>query len=289
VLKYAQALYGADAKAVEAMDLDASRLPPPGRYEAVWDPPGVAAGLVLFIGVAGLRDFGFADVRDFGRRALSAVASERPSARSVGLTIHGAGFGLDEQEAFDAELAGILDAIRDRDVPRGLQRIAVAEMSPGRAARLRSRLQDVLPGAAIAPAESLLDAGRRSDRREHALVAMPFAEEFDDLFHYGISNAVRSAGLLCERIDQQAFTGEVMSRLKQQIETSRLVVADLTDSNPNVFLEVGYAWGRGVPTVLMARKGSELKFDVQGQRCLTYSGIKQAEELLTQELCGLVT
>jgi hypothetical protein len=117
---------------------------------------------------------------------------------------------------------------------------------------------------------------------------MPFADDFDDLFDYGITTAVRAAGLLCERIDKQAFTGDVLDRLKQQIQTSRIVVADLTDSNPNVFLEVGYAWGLGKPTVLMSREGSELKFDVKGQRCLTYSRIKEAEEKLTQELCGLL-
>jgi hypothetical protein len=46
--------------------------------------------------------------------------------------------------------------------------------------------------------------------------------------------------------------------------------ADLSDANPNVYLEVGYAWGRGRPTLLVVRDSSHLKFDVQGQRCLIY-------------------
>ncbi len=54
-----------------------------------------------------------------------------------------------------------------------------------------------------------------------------------------------------------------------------------------MFLEVGYAWGCGIPTVLLSRKGTDFKFDVQGQRCLIYSGIKDAEDLLTKELLAL--
>jgi hypothetical protein len=30
---------------------------------------------------------------------------------------------------------------------------------------------------------------------------MPFAPEYDDLFHYGIQGAVHAAGFLCERAD----------------------------------------------------------------------------------------
>jgi hypothetical protein len=301
VLKHAQQLFGADAKAVELAGLDRSKLPPPGNYQVVSRPSGIAAELLVFIGVNPLYDFGYADVRDFGHRALSTTASARPRTRTIALTIHGAGLGLDEIEAFDSEVAGILDAIHDRDVPHSLERVVFVEVYARRAERLKSRLDEVLgPGAVVsvgAPvsdaveqgsAQHLRDVGHGSDGREHAFLAMPFAPEFDDLFDLGISEAVRSAGLLCERIDQQAFTGEVMDRVKQQIETSRIVVADVTGPNPNVCLEVGYAWGRGKPTVLLRRKGSNPGFDLRGQRFLIYSKITEAKDLLSQELRQLV-
>ncbi|MEN8179516.1 MAG: hypothetical protein ABFS39_12995 [Pseudomonadota bacterium] len=62
---------------------------------------------------------------------------------------------------------------------------------------------------------------------------------------------------------------------------------DLTHANPNVYLEVGYAWGVGVKTVLLVNDASELTFDVQGQRCLTYTRIKHLEKALGQELDAL--
>ena len=79
--------------------------------------------------------------------------------------------------------------------PRDLERIAIVEVDPGRAARLRERLDEVLrPHDLIAGdrvgdalddgrAEHLDRVGYDSAGRDHAFVAMPFADEFEDLFH----------------------------------------------------------------------------------------------------------
>jgi hypothetical protein len=116
---------------------------------------------------------------------------------------------------------------------------------------------------------------------------MPFAEEMDDVFHYGIQGAVNAAGLLCERADLSTFTGDVIDWVKRRISSATLVVADLSSANPNVYLEVGYAWGCRVPTVLLARDANDLKFDVMSQRCILYKSIKSLEEALRRELQGL--
>lgn len=42
--------------------------------------------------------------------------------------------------------------------------------------------------------------------------------------------------------------------------------------------------GIGVPTILLMNNGSDLKFDIQGQRCLKYNRIKELEILLKKEL-----
>ena len=95
----------------------------------------------------------------------------------------------------------------------------------------------------------------------------------EDVYGFGIQAPVNAAGYLCERLDLTSFTGEIMDRLRERIETASLVVADLTGSNPNVYLEVGYSWGRNKTTVLLAKKGTELKFDVRGRKCLFYGNI----------------
>ncbi len=135
--------------------------------------------------------------------------------------------------------------------------------------------------------EPLRTAGARSRGKPHVFVAMPFAPEFDDHFHYGIQQAVNTAGYLCERADLATFSGDVITWVKERIDSARLLVADLSTANPNVYLEVGYAWGKGIPTVLLARDATDLKFDVKGQRCLVYGSIRKLEELLARELTQL--
>jgi hypothetical protein len=90
-------------------------------------------------------------------------------------------------------------------------------------------------------------------------------------------------------MDHVAFTGEIIGWLQQRIETSDIVIAELSGSNPNVYLEVGYAWGKRRPTILVAPKVEELAFDVQGHHCLIYNSIRDLDKQLTRELAGLQT
>ena len=78
-----------------------------------------------------------------------------------------------------------------------------------------------------------------------------------------------------------------MDWVRNRIKSAEIVIADLTESNPNVYLEVGFAWGVGIPTILLMNSESDLKFDVRGQRCLIYKRIKDLEKLLQNELDGL--
>ena len=128
---------------------------------------------------------------------------------------------------------------------------------------------------------------RRERFRKHVFVAMPFSQDMEDVFYYGIQRAVDANDMLCERADRDTFTGDVLLRIKERIDVAAAVVADLTNANPNVYLEVGYAWGRGIATILLVQNTEHLKFDVRGQRCLQYTSIRMLEEKLTAELAGL--
>jgi hypothetical protein len=63
--------------------------------------------------------------------------------------------------------------------------------------------------------------------------------------------------------------------------------AGLTGGNPSVCLEVGYASGKGRPTILLAHREAELFFDVQGHKCLRYRGIRDLELTLSLEIAAL--
>jgi hypothetical protein len=53
------------------------------------------------------------------------------------------------------------------------------------------------------------------------------------------------------------------------------------------YLEVGFAWGRNKPTLVLVRDLADLKFDVKGHRCIIYKKIKDLEDALRKELAQL--
>lgn len=303
VAKYAQHTYGLDRSILSNLDepLQSHELPSAGQYLLLDRVKTLRASRVLLLGVEPLGDFGYPQIRNFARRALATLSEQIPEARTVLLTLHGAGYGLDEVEAFESEVAGLFDAINAGLFPSSLERIAIVESDARRASKLARHLQDLVPGGQLSgvtartaqrlPAGSqfiLNNAGYASASKPHVFVAMPFAAEFDDLYHYGITNAVKSAGFLCERADMSSFTGDVMNWVQSRIASSRLVIAELTGANPNVYLEVGFAWALRIPTVLLVQSADQLKFDVRSQRVIEYKGsIRSLEERLSKELSAL--
>jgi len=245
--------------------------------------------------------FDYRSIRNFSRRALALAEGMLPPVREISMTLHGPGFGLDEIEAFESEIAGVIDALDRGEYPKSLLAVSIVEQSDSRCLRLRSALRSLLGAdettrgtskaneASGRPLPHRIESvGYDSGARSHAFVAMPFAESFEDVLYYGISPPVRAAGLLCERIDQIHFTGSVIDRMKDRIASAAVVVADLSDANANVYLEVGFAWGVKIPCILICNRNTDLKFDLRGERCLFYGSIMELEKSLSAELTALL-
>lgn len=56
------------------------------------------------------------------------------------------------------------------------------------------------------------------------------------------------------RVDQEIFN---------HLHRSSVVIADITGARPNCFIELGYALGRSLPTIMTGREGSENPFDTK--------------------------
>jgi O-acetyl-ADP-ribose deacetylase (regulator of RNase III) len=310
MLKYARAHYGVDAIIANLIKDALPRAetePPEKKFSIVPTGNFLSAGAAVFIGTPSLTRFSYQDVMKFSQMAMEIAADRRNAFKHVAFTLHGAGFGLDELEAARALVTGCVSTLK-KNRPGGPERISIVELDPDRYRRVTGDFREYLPllglsvgegdacwelwggppSIAESPAPAVtLSSGRTLGTGPFVFVAMPFAQEFDDTYHYGIYKPVHESGLLCERIDQSAFTGDILDQVKKKIRSAWLVVAELTGGNANVYLEVGYAWGVGTPTVLLARADHKLLFDVQGQRCLIYGGIKQLEEKLAREIAQL--
>lgn len=62
----------------------------------------------------------------------------------------------------------------------------------------------------------------------------------------------------------------ITDKIIEMIQSARLVVVDLTHERPNVYFELGYARGLGKRVVTIARKESNIHFDVKDWKYLEY-------------------
>lgn len=116
-------------------------------------------------------------------------------------------------------------------------------------------------------------------------VLMPFSSDFDDIYKLGIKAAATDAEAYAERLDEQIFDEGMLDRIFNQINKADIVVADMTDRNPNVFYEVGYAHALGKKIILLTKKSDDIPFDLKHQQHLVYEGsITKLKELLTKKI-----
>lgn len=301
VLKHADGLYGADAAVYDRVARAGARpdLPKAHEWIAIDTAGAVGADHVVFLGVGPLYQFDYPEIRDFGRTAIVAVAKALPATKHLALTLHGPGYGLDEIEAFDAEIAGLVDGARMARVPPKLTKITIVEVEQRRAQRLSERLRALLPSGEITydsgmvvqrstdQSETIRNAGYSAARKRRVFVAMPFRPEMDDTYDFGIFRPANECGYLCERADREMFTDDIVHWIKDRISNADIVIADVTGANANVYLEIGYAWGVGRRTMLIGKSTDELKFDLKTQRCFVYKSIKDLEQQVKALLTSL--
>jgi tRNA threonylcarbamoyladenosine modification (KEOPS) complex Pcc1 subunit len=302
-LKFAQALYGADfavSKVLGKSESDIQKsLPEIGQHKLFFSNGRIKAKQVLFFSVVDLYLFGYEEIRKFSKDVLNTLANIAPQTKHLAMTIHGVGYGLDEAEALRSQLAGYFDAFDSNNYPPALEQITIVERRSDRVQRLESILREAIPGNTvvlpkvtaiqekasqfITRSPSIRNVGRQSSTKPYILIAIS-PEDTEDIYYYGIQSPINKAGYLCERLDLTLLTNDIIERIKLRIEAACLVIAELTNPNPNILLEVGYAWGKGCPTLFLAQSKEKLTFGVDGQRCIFYNRIRDLEENLAKEL-----
>jgi hypothetical protein len=101
-------------------------------------------------------------------------------------------------------------------------------------------------------------------------VAMPFHALYEAEYEGVIKPAIEEAGLLCVRGDNIYTQQDIVKDIWLSIRKARLVVAELSDSNPNVMYEIGLAHAIGKPIILLTRKETDVPFDLKALRYVYY-------------------
>lgn len=122
-----------------------------------------------------------------------------------------------------------------------------------------------------------------------AFVAMSFRDEDEPLlvdYWHAMLRAAERARRKFDLIRLSEIDGdyEIVDCIYREIDSADLVIADLTLSSANVYLEMGYARGRQKHVIQTCRSDTRLEFDVRNRRTLMYRNATMLEQKLLQEL-----
>ena len=101
-------------------------------------------------------------------------------------------------------------------------------------------------------------------------VMMPFGAWFDRYYQEIYVPAIKEAGFEPIRADELFTTGSVVEQIWEQIEKAKLLLADLSGKNPNVFYELGLAHAAIKPVVFTASQVDDVPFDLRHLRVIIY-------------------
>jgi len=90
----------------------------------------------------------------------------------------------------------------------------------------------------------------------------------DLVLKHVITPSVKDFGYKAVRADQISEPGIITSQVIQSIVTAPLVIADLTERNPNVFYELAIRHAIRKPLIQIIRKGEKIPFDLLGTRTI---------------------
>jgi copper chaperone CopZ len=91
----------------------------------------------------------------------------------------------------------------------------------------------------------------------------------DQVLKHVITPAVKECGYEPVRADQISEPGIITSQVIQHIVDDPLVIADLTERNPNVFYELAVRHAIRKPLIQLIKKGEIMPFDVAGTRTIS--------------------
>lgn len=116
-----------------------------------------------------------------------------------------------------------------------------------------------------------LGKGVKLSQGDSCFVMMPFADPIGNYYPSIYKPAIEKAGLTPVRADDDIFTtGKIIDQIWSGINSAKVLVAELTSRNANVFYELGLAHALQKPVVLVSSTEKDVPFDLHHIRVIYY-------------------
>jgi hypothetical protein len=156
-------------------------------------------------------------------------------------------------------------------------RIAFGGMSLAEAALLSRHAK----GMAVAP---IFGRPRQPDESIDIFVLMPFKAKLEKVYSTHIKKIGEELGITIRRADEIFSPRPFMEKVWDGICAARLVLADCTEKNPNVFYEIGIAHAVGKKVVLITRSEKDIPSDIKHFDYIPYVYDPEGVEILIEKL-----
>jgi hypothetical protein len=106
-------------------------------------------------------------------------------------------------------------------------------------------------------------------KKPQIFVIQPFSKATEGVYDL-IASAAAKANASVYRADSISAGTNIVESIHRAIQEAPLLIADVTDANPNVMYEVGLAQAQKKPLILIASSSRAIPFDLAGVRVLIY-------------------
>lgn len=114
-------------------------------------------------------------------------------------------------------------------------------------------------------------------------VLTPFSDAEESTYLH-IRDLCQSNGFRCVRGDEDKAEGPILAHIIKLMVKARIVIANITSRNANVYYELGVAHSMGKPTILVSQTMEGIPFDIATRRIVLFSDEKELEKQLTANL-----
>ncbi|WP_186644165.1 hypothetical protein [Fluviispira vulneris] len=118
----------------------------------------------------------------------------------------------------------------------------------------------------------ILEEYKVINNKIRAFCIMKFGDPYDRIYADVIKPIFKAKDINITRSDEIFSNNYIIDDIKNQINTSEIIIAEISESNPNVFYELGYAHALKKETIVLCDNdiSSVLPFDVRGFRTVFY-------------------
>lgn len=141
------------------------------------------------------------------------------------------------------------------------KKVAVKKVAVKKVAAKKTATPKVIP---------LKASEKKQNTKEICFTIMPFGGWFDSYYEDIYCPAIQSCNMEPRRADDLYRPSNIVQDIWSLTKRAKIVLADLTNKNANVFYELGLAHSLAKPAILITQSLDDVPFDLRSLRVIEY-------------------